>query len=338
MEALAARYPSHRAQCSAHINSRGHVGTAPLIVWSLPRLPRSSHRAWRGATLAEWGFDLSTINRLYSVAHDESHREWKCEVVSMSSSKVPWLGLRPECEVSATLLDLILVVPAEHPSDMTEALRTGNKLLELGSSLSEFMRCVGLDPKHGGKKSDCVRIKDQMNRLFRSIISLDETFRSEKGEQKSWLDMQVVFRGHMSWFQTNDYRFNAEPSDLEKIIKGSWVELTDIFFESITNSAVPLDMRIIQEIKQSPLALDLYAWMTHRTYSAKAPAESSRLNPSFISWKQVHDQFGGNYKNSKDFKKELKPLLRIVKALSNNLCLEEAYGGLNISQKLTRIK
>ena len=125
MEALAARYPSHRAQCSAHINSRGHVGTAPLIVWSLPRLPRSSHRAWRGATLAEWGFDLSTINRLYSVAHDESHREWKCEVVSMSSSKVPWLGLRPECEVSATLLDLILVVPAEHPSDMTEALRTG---------------------------------------------------------------------------------------------------------------------------------------------------------------------------------------------------------------------
>lgn len=220
----------------------------------------------------------------------------------------------------------------------TEALQTGNKTLKLGNSLADFMREIGLDHKQGGKRSPLVSLKTQMMRLFRSTISIDESIRAERGMQKSWLDMQVVFQGSMSWFDTNDYRFNATNTDLTSLIDGSWVEITDIFYQSITHSAVPLDKQIIQEIKQSPLALDLYAWMTHRTFSGKSIAESSRLKPSFVSWKQLHDQFGANYADIKDFKKKAKPFLRLVQALSSNLCIEEAYGGLNISQKLTRVK
>ena len=218
----------------------------------------------------------------------------------------------------------------------TETLRTGNKLLDLGGSLSGFMRQIGLDPRHGGKRGDIGRLKDQMQRLFRSTISIDETLKSNTSYQNGWLDMQVVCQGNMTWFDTSDYKFNSV-TDFN-FDDNSWIELTDIFFQSITHSAVPLDMRIIQEIKQSPLALDLYAWMTHRTHSSNAPVESSRIKPSFVSWKQLHDQFGANYKNTKDFNKELKQLLKVVRAISNNLCIEEAYGGLSISQKFTIIK
>lgn len=95
-------------------------------------------------------------------------------------------------------------------------------------------------------------------------------------------------------------------------------------------------MRIIHELKQSPLALDLYAWMTHRTYSN--PAEDSRKSSSFVPWKYLHDQFGSNYKGPKEFKRKTKQILKIVQSLSQNNCIQEGNGGLYISQKLTKLR
>jgi hypothetical protein len=36
-------------------------------------------------------------------------------------------------------------------------------------------RELGLDPGHGGKRSDVARLKDRMTRLFRARISFDST-------------------------------------------------------------------------------------------------------------------------------------------------------------------
>src|SRR5690349_5872436 len=54
-----------------------------------------------------------------------------------------------------------------------EAIRHGRRRIELGDSLAEFMRNVGLDPGRGGKRSDATRLLDQSARLFRSTISFD---------------------------------------------------------------------------------------------------------------------------------------------------------------------
>ena len=217
----------------------------------------------------------------------------------------------------------------------TEALRTGKKTLELGHTLSDFMRQLGLDPRHGGKKGDIERLKDQMTRMFRSLFSLDEVLQTEKGTSKRWMDMQVVSLGCMSWFQTRDYRFNADPKSLEEEIDGSWIQLTDLFHESITSSTVPLDMRIIQELKQSPLALDIYAWMVHRTFGTY---ESLSKKPSFVTWQQLHDQFGTNYGDINNFKKKAKKILKTIQLISNNLSIEEVNGGIKIFKKLIKLK
>lgn len=211
----------------------------------------------------------------------------------------------------------------------TEAKRTGKRTLKLGENLSEFMRALGLDPRSG---INIARLKDQMRKLFKAIITLDETIRNEGKIQNTWASIQLVVRGSMSWIDDASPLFNSLEND--EIVSGDWIELSDIFFKSISEYSVPLDMRIIQEIQQSPLALDLYMWMIHRTFST----DSSNTKASFASYKQIHDQFGANYKNIKDFKKELKPILKTIKAASNNLCLEETDGGLKISKKFTLIK
>jgi len=217
----------------------------------------------------------------------------------------------------------------------TEALRTGRKTLELGHNLSEFMRQLGLDPTQGGKRGDIARLKDQMTRMFRSLISLDEVLQTEKGASKRWIDMQVVSLGCMSWFNTRDYRFNADPKSLQEEIDGSWIQLTDLFHESITSSTIPLDMRIIQELKQSPLALDIYAWMVHRTFGTY---ETISKKPSFVTWQQLHDQFGTNYGDINNFKKKAKKILNTIQVISNNLSIEDVSGGIRIFKKLIRLK
>ncbi|MDB9526965.1 replication protein RepA [Oscillatoria sp. CS-180] len=80
----------------------------------------------------------------------------------------------------------------------TEALRTGDRRLELGNYLADFMRKLGLDPSRGGKRGDAKRLRDQMERLFRARISFE--YRDDK--QQSWLDMQIAPKA-MTWWSDN---------------------------------------------------------------------------------------------------------------------------------------
>ena len=46
----------------------------------------------------------------------------------------------------------------------------------------------------------------------------------------------------------------------------SWVELGEKFYEAIIARPVPLDMRTLQALKSSSLALDIYAWLAYRSH------------------------------------------------------------------------
>jgi hypothetical protein len=88
----------------------------------------------------------------------------------------------------------------------TEAVRTKSRKLELGSSLSAFMRELGLAPT-GGRWGSIPRLHEQMNRLFRAKISFDVGPEASSGDQgAAWLDMQVAPRGEWKvppFFLTN---------------------------------------------------------------------------------------------------------------------------------------
>jgi hypothetical protein len=203
----------------------------------------------------------------------------------------------------------------------TEALRTKDRRLELGHSLSEFMRELGLDPNTGGgKRGDARRLQDQMRRLFKATISFHQAMEEQHRKGERWLDMQVAPEVELWW----------DPHDpTQGTLWGSYVILGEHFFKAITGAAVPVDMRVLRAIKRSPLALDLYAWTTWRVF---------RLSKSaFIPWQGLMEQMGGEYDRLDNFVQKAKAALRKIRAAYPALKLNYAKGGLILHPSRTAI-
>ena len=76
------------------------------------------------------------------------------------------------------------------------------------------------------------------------------------------------------------------------------------FFEEITRSAVPVDLRAIRQLQRSPLAIDLYVWLTYRMSYLK--------KPTLIPWRGLEAQFGSDYARPADFRRRFLRSLRQV--------------------------
>lgn len=195
----------------------------------------------------------------------------------------------------------------------TEALRTKSRRLELGNSLASFMRELGLDAGRGGKRSDAYRLHNQMERLFRATISFIQREEIEGRHSKSWVDMQVAPKGKFWW----------DICDPEKpMLWGSWIELGEDFYNAIISSPVPVDMRALRALSKSPMALDLYAWATWRSFTVSKKSEQQ-----FIPWSGLAQQLGADYGNLDDFRRKFKAALRKVKAVYSTLKIEDIDGG-----------
>ncbi len=198
----------------------------------------------------------------------------------------------------------------------TEAVRTGSRHLELGDTLASFMRELGLNPATGGGiRGDAKRLRDQMERLFSASISFDY---SVEGYQK-WINMEVTTEGELWW----------DPKHPEQItLFSSWVKLGEKFYEAITKYPIPLDMRALRALKKSPLALDLYSWLSYRSFRV---SQTQNRKPVFIPWVLLQQQFGADYNDLKDFKKRTKDALRKVLAIYRDLQVEDVLGGVQLA-------
>lgn len=162
----------------------------------------------------------------------------------------------------------------------TEAVRTKNRELVLGDSLSAFMRELGL-PATGGPRGYIRPLKDQMRRLFSSTVSC--TYEGDQGE------------GGMSYLIADRYMLWWHPKDPEQAaLWESTVNLSEPFFREVVEHPVPVDMRALKALKRSPLALDLYAWLTYRMSYLNRATE--------IPWAALAAQFGSDYGRLRDFK------------------------------------
>ena len=150
----------------------------------------------------------------------------------------------------------------------TEAVRTRSRELVLGRSLSEFMRTLGVYSS-GGR--DRTRLRNQMKRLFSATVQL--IYEDEHGE--ALVSSSVADRTEFWW--------NERKPD-ERSLWESKIELGEKFYNEIISHPVPLDMNTLTAMKRSSLGLDLYLWLTYRTFALRAPLR--------LLWRQVYQQFG----------------------------------------------
>ena len=155
----------------------------------------------------------------------------------------------------------------------SEAVRTQRLDLVLGRSLYEFMRKLGLEDRSGSPRGDRARLKNQMRRLFTCSVQLVYA----EGDHELIVSSFVAERAEFWWLVARP----DAPS-----LWDSKIELGEKFFEEIIRHPVPLDINILRSLKRSPLGLDLYFWLTYRTFTLKAPLT--------LSWRQLYKQFGAH--------------------------------------------
>ena len=152
----------------------------------------------------------------------------------------------------------------------TEAVRTQSRELFLGASLSGFMRRIGMAPIGGGSRGERTRLRDQMRRLFNAHIQL------------AYEDKQVSASVNSPVASRTGFWWNERKPD-EPSLWQSKIELGEKFFNEITRHPVPLDLNILKALKRSSLGLDLYLWLTYRTFTLRRPLR--------LSWARLYRQF-----------------------------------------------
>ncbi len=176
----------------------------------------------------------------------------------------------------------------------TEAVRTNSPILELGPTLSAFMAELGL-ARQGGKRGDITRFRNQAVRLFSSAVSL----RYVEKARDAGVGFNVADEYNLWW--------NPKTPDQFPLWQ-STVPLGSKFFREVIERPVPIDLRALKALKRSPMALDIYCWLTHRMFYLQKPVE--------IPWPLLQLQFGADYalegQGPRDFKKKFLHQLKNV--------------------------
>jgi hypothetical protein len=163
----------------------------------------------------------------------------------------------------------------------TEAVKTRSRELELGDSLSGFMRELGLMPT-GGRWGSVGRLKYQARRLFASTVSASY---SDANHRQAEMGYRLADKSLLWW--------DAKHPEQAALWRSS-VTLTEAFYREIVEHPIPIDMRAIKALKRSSMALDIYCWLTYRA--------SYTTTPSTIPWSALAMQFGSDYALVRQFK------------------------------------
>ena len=187
---------------------------------------------------------------------------------------------------------------------VTQAVKTQSPIIYLGKSFNHFLSMM--DIKNGGTTQ--TRLKEQLTRTLSASFSWTYT------TEKKWSRLNVnVASGAQLWWELKD-------SDEDHPEWESFVRLNRDFYDEVTNNAVPLDLRVLSALKNSPLGLDLYMFISWRVFKISKPV--------FISWKGLQQQLGGQYNEVKVFSRDCRTHIIRIKALRPDLNIEFMKGRL----------
>jgi hypothetical protein len=197
----------------------------------------------------------------------------------------------------------------------TEAVRTRERQIVLGERLSEFMAKLDLVPT-GGRWGTITRLRDQMQRLFAASVSCIY----EDGNRWAMDSVRVADRADLWW----------SPKQPEQAaLWRSVVVLGERFFEEAVQSPVPVDLRALKVLRRSPMALDIYCWLTHRM--------SYLRRQIVIPWEALQTQFGADYRLTRQFKANFLTQLKAVLAVYPEAKVEAIEEGLQLRPSPTPV-
>lgn len=180
----------------------------------------------------------------------------------------------------------------------TEAVRTKSPVISLGQSQNDFVRLLGMNTAGGAQKN---RVKQQCKRFFTTLMTAEVTRRDGIGQTVETMEnVMVAKRAFMFW--------QPGRGD-EQTLWESSVELTSDFFDECVQRPVPVDLRVLDALSASPMAMDLYTWLTYRVVRAR--------KVSTVPWGVLITQFGNVDRTEvRTFRRQFLAALKQVEAVS----------------------
>ncbi len=205
----------------------------------------------------------------------------------------------------------------------TEVVRRKSPIIELGKTLSAFLQSLNLS-RQGGVRGDITRLRDQMLRLFTSHISYtyqDSKNGCTKGENF------LIARAYELWWNPIESKTNT-------LLSNSCVTLSQDFFNEIIKKPIPINVKVLQVLRRSPLQIDIYQWLTYRfSYLKKCKT---------IPWFILKNQFGSDYADNthglRNFKAKFLEALNTVLTVYSTANVTIEQDGLKLLSSPSHIK
>jgi hypothetical protein len=174
---------------------------------------------------------------------------------------------------------------------ISNVVQNKDRRVEFSAYFGGFLKEIGYTGNHKGNSQSGKRIHEQLERLLHATIS----FQYKDNEQRSRLNITVAPKSVLWW----DYK-KPEQGNLWE----SYIEISEDFFNAILSAPVPLRTDILSALKKSPLAIDVYMWVSYRLFTMQVSGQEQIT----LSYGQLQKQFGTGIaeENYRQFQSELK--------------------------------
>jgi hypothetical protein len=188
----------------------------------------------------------------------------------------------------------------------SEAIRTRSSEVDIGHSVREFLRRLNIDA--GGKSMA------QFRRQMLALSACHMTLAMATAKGTTQIDAKPI-DAFQAWHTNEDGQPGLWPG---------YLRLTDKFFESLMEHAVPLQPEAIGQLQNSAFALDVYSWLAHRL------CRVNERGGVMLSWGALKGQFGQEYADTKNFKRKFLGAVKKATGAYQEARIEVVTGGLKL--------
>lgn len=188
------------------------------------------------------------------------------------------------------------------------AVHQKTRRIIISKNLSKFIKSLGYDVS-GGKRGTIAQLNNQVERLLNCRICIRKY--GQKFSSQEYLNPVKSIRVWESQESTID--------DLDKKIVSV---ISESFYQRLQKTSFPVDPQTVEGLRSSLLALDLYFFLTSRSFRLKKTA--------FINWSSLEKQLGVEYKETKEFTRKAKSAIDKIRTWYPELKIDYKIGRLVI--------
>src|SRR5689334_7058003 len=193
----------------------------------------------------------------------------------------------------------------------TMAIRDQSRFIELGGSLHEWMKRLGVPV--GGKSY--THIREQARRL--SVCTMYLGYATEEGGEAT---TKTAIANTILLAPSRPYGSETVPS--QGFLWEERIELSQPFYELLQKHPVPVYEPAIQQLQNNSAALDVYVWLCYRLHVLQEPTQ--------ISWARLKEQFGLQYAKTYQFRPKFRDTLALALAVYPDARIKETKVGITL--------